>query len=182
MMCDHCGQHEATIFLTKVVNGEKTELHLCKQCAEHGDTDFFKDMSLVTILANLAGSRKPLPQEETMAPCPNCGFDLARLRREGRVGCEQCYKHFAAELVPMMRKIHGSLQHTGYRPQGKAPAEQKRAAEPKTKASVEAKPLSHLDELRVQLKAAIKGEEYERAATLRDEIRALETAEGGAAK
>ncbi len=116
MMCDRCGQKQATIYLTKVVNGDKTELHLCKQCAEQGDSEFFKDMSLVNILANLANAQQKTAGVTSPVVCPNCGFDLDRLRREGRLGCEQCYKQFSVDLIPMMRKIHGSLQHIGKRP------------------------------------------------------------------
>ena len=71
-----------------------------------------------------------------------------------------------------MRKIHGSLQHTGKRPG--APVRQSVSAE-KTQAS-------QITDLRQRLKAAIKGEEYEKAAMLRDEIRALEATTGGAKK
>ena len=172
MMCDRCGQRQALIYLTKVVNGQKTELHLCKQCAEKGDSEFFKNLSLVNILANLTGGKPRMPQEEPTTVCPNCGFDIERFRREGKLGCEHCYKHFAVVLLPMMRKIHGSLQHTGKRP-GSAVA----------KAAVEKKRrLGRLDDLKLQLRAAVQAEEYEKAAGLRDEIKSMETVEGGACK
>lgn len=171
MMCDRCGQRQATIYLTKVVNGDKAELHLCKQCAEQGDSEFFKDMSLVSILANLASIHQKPAEAAPHVVCPDCGFNLERFRREGRLGCENCYRRFASELIPMMRKIHGSLQHTGKRPgagTGEEPTARKKTA--------------RLDELKLQLKQAVKAEEYERAAGLRDEIRALETAGEGVAK
>lgn len=171
MMCDRCGQRQATIFLTKVVNGNKTELHLCKQCAEQGDAEFFKDMSLVNILANLASARQKPAEPTPPVVCPDCGFDLERFRREGRLGCEQCYRQFAADLMPMMRKLHGSLQHTGKRPGAAARSP-----------AAERKKTSRLEDLKQQLKLAVKAEEYERAAGLRDEIRALETAGEGAGK
>jgi protein arginine kinase activator len=171
MMCDHCGQRQATIYLTKVVNGDKSELHLCKQCAEQGDSEFFKNLSLVNILANLAAA-KPAPAEPaTPVVCTQCGFTLERFRREGIVGCEQCYKQFSDDLLPMMRKIHGSLQHTGKRPGA--------ACKP---AAAGKKKQSRLEELKSQLKQAVKAEEYERAATLRDEIRAMDAAGEGAAR
>lgn len=171
MMCDQCGLRQATIYLTKVLNGDKTELHLCKECAEKGNGEFFKDMSLINILANLANAQPKQPAAPPVV-CANCGFTLERFRREGRLGCEQCYRQFATDLTPMMRKIHGSLQHTGKRPDAvaipKAPQEKKKPG--------------RLEELKLQLKQAVKAEEYERAAGLRDEIRALETAADGAAK
>jgi protein arginine kinase activator len=33
MLCQNCNEKEATVQLTKIVNGEKTELHLCEDCA-----------------------------------------------------------------------------------------------------------------------------------------------------
>lgn len=177
MMCDRCGQKPASVFITKVINGEKTELHLCKQCAEEGEDEFLKNLSMVNILAGLTGGmgigKTRMPQEEPRLICPECGFDLERFRREGRLGCEHCYEHFAPVLQPMMRKVHGSLQHTGKRPGvvAKPVASRKAAAQP-----------NRLDELRQALRAAVKAEEYERAAGIRDEIRALETVEGGAGR
>ena len=173
MICDRCGQRVASIFLTKVVNGDKTELHLCKECAEKGDSEFFKDMSLISILANLANSKQKQQAEAApAAACENCGFTLERFRREGKLGCEQCYRQFAADLTPMMRKIHGSLQHTGKRPETSAGF----------RAPIEKRRSNRLEELKIHLKQAVKAEEYERAAVLRDEIRALEMASGGAAR
>jgi protein arginine kinase activator len=176
MMCDRCNQKPASIFLTKVVNGQKTEMHLCKQCAEEGNDEFFKNLSVINILAGLTGgipgAVSRMPQEEPTVVCPNCGFDLERFRREGRLGCEHCYEHFASALQPMMRKIHGSLQHTGKRPgvTAEGPKAQRAAQN------------NRLCELKDALKAAVKAEEYERAAGIRDEIRALETVEGGSGK
>jgi protein arginine kinase activator len=173
MICDRCHERSAAIFLTKVVNGDRTELHLCKECAEKGDSEFFKDMSLISILANLAGSKQKQHAETTpAAACENCGFTLERFQREGKLGCEQCYWQFTADLTPMMRKIHGSLQHTGKRPETSAVL----------RVPLEKKRVNRLEVLRVHLKQAVKAEEYERAAVLRDEIRALETASDGAAK
>ncbi len=173
MMCDRCGQRQATIYLTKVMNGNKTELHLCKQCAEEGDSEFFKDISLVNILANLASAQQKQMPAEPPVVCPDCGFNLDRFRREGRVGCEQCYRQFSGELIPMMRRIHGSLQHTGKRPGLSAPTRI---------AMAEKRKPNRIDELRAQLKLAIKSEDYEKAAGLRDEIRSLEAAGDGAVK
>ncbi|GAG61436.1 unnamed protein product, partial [marine sediment metagenome] len=38
MLCQICKKKEATITLTKIVGGQKTEIHLCKDCAS-----FFSD-------------------------------------------------------------------------------------------------------------------------------------------
>lgn len=38
MVCQECGNRPATLHFTKIVNGEKTEFHICEHCArEKGD-------------------------------------------------------------------------------------------------------------------------------------------------
>lgn len=34
MLCDSCHQREATVHLTQIINGYRTEKHLCEQCAD----------------------------------------------------------------------------------------------------------------------------------------------------
>ena len=33
MFCQECGKKPATLHFTKIVNGEKTEFHICESCA-----------------------------------------------------------------------------------------------------------------------------------------------------
>ena len=33
MLCDHCKHNEATMHMTSIVNNQKTEQHLCADCA-----------------------------------------------------------------------------------------------------------------------------------------------------
>ena len=33
MLCQNCKEHEATVHLTQIINNEKTNLSLCKDCA-----------------------------------------------------------------------------------------------------------------------------------------------------
>ncbi len=33
MRCEHCNEREATTHIKKIINGNKTELHLCSECA-----------------------------------------------------------------------------------------------------------------------------------------------------
>ena len=67
------------------------------------------------------------------------------------------------QLNPLLRKIHGSESHIGKMPA--MPSSKKEAVQNKTEL---------LDELKAKLARAIKFEEFEQAARLRDQIRALE--------
>ena len=107
------------------------------------------------------------PEEEKVKPpeiveikCSRCGLSYSDFRKTFQLGCSQCYKTFKEQLEPMLRRIHGSIIHKGKVP-SKAPV----------KAEV---PKDEIKELKTKLAEAIKREEYEEAARLRDEIRTLE--------
>jgi protein arginine kinase activator len=34
MLCQNCKQRESTIHVTKIINGQATQLHLCQECAQ----------------------------------------------------------------------------------------------------------------------------------------------------
>lgn len=40
MLCDNCKKNEATVHMTRVVNGKKSERHLCNACAKQQGEDF----------------------------------------------------------------------------------------------------------------------------------------------
>ncbi|MBR7182325.1 MAG: UvrB/UvrC motif-containing protein, partial [Clostridia bacterium] len=91
--------------------------------------------------------------------CPSCKTTWRELASRGRPGCPQCYLTCGEELEPTLRSMHGNTTHTGRAP---AKASEKRERE------------SRLAALRREMSEAIASENFERAATLRDEIRALE--------
>ena len=83
-------------------------------------------------------------------------------RREGRVGCKECYNYFGDYMPSLLRRIHGSTVHNGKVPK---------------KGHEQLKVRRQIDELREKLKIAINEEDFEQAAVLRDQIRALEAEE-----
>ncbi len=166
MTCDHCKQRPATVHLTRIINGHKTEMHLCQECArERGEMSFLAEPSFTfhNILAGLFEPEGVLGPRTAVRPkvrCHNCGLSFSDFRRLGQLGCSECYLQFEQELEPLIRRIHGSTRHVGKVP-GRVNGEQQRRRE--------------LERLRRELQEAVAREEYERAAALRDRIRALET-------
>lgn len=58
MICQECQVQQATLHFTKIVNGKKTEMHVCEQCArEKGEsipgTDSFSIHHLFSGLFNI---------------------------------------------------------------------------------------------------------------------------------
>ena len=164
MMCDKCQERPATVMVTRIVNGQKTEAHLCQECARsQNDLGLFSEPGFTfhNILAGLfepetilSGGAPP----RTTARCKNCGLSLSDFRRLGQLGCSECYTQFEAQLEPIIRRVHGDARHTGKMPMRGRAAGVRR----------------ELEEARHLLQAAIDREAYEQAAELRDRIKVLE--------
>lgn len=78
MNCEECGKRPATLHLTKIVNGEKTEYHICEQCAsEKGDV--FTGFHNFSINNLLSGLLKFDPMQKTDASLPPVSRSVAKL-------------------------------------------------------------------------------------------------------
>ena len=85
--------------------------------------------------------------------------------RDGRVGCADCYRTFYDRLLPSIQRIHGKIKHSG-KVSNTAPAEP--AIE-----TVEKK----IEKLKAAMNDAVAKQDFENAAKIRDEIKALEGGE-----
>lgn len=160
MKCDICGKNEATVHLTEIVNDKVTKLHLCEDCAKAKGTEMEEHFGLSDLLAGLTdlGSNVEPEALETVK-CPSCGFTYNDFKKVGRLGCGECYEAFKGQLAPLLKRIHGADRHIGKVPimVGKT-----------------VKDAKNLQELKVKLEKAIREENFEEAAILRDQIRDLE--------
>jgi len=179
MICEDCGSRPATVHVTRIINGQERRWRLCQECAqERGELGFMAEPSFTfhDILAGLFEPESVLGQvgaKRTRVRCPSCGLSFADFRRLGHLGCSECYEVFDRQLEPLLRRIHGNTRHAG-----RAPGSHVKQA-PQEQAS---SPEQDLRRLREELNRAIEAEEYEKAAKLRDQIRALEASLGGADK
>lgn len=166
MTCDNCHQRPAKYHVTHVVNGERTEEDLCEECAlQKGDLSVALAplAPLHQLLAGLLQGAAPVaPRTAQEVTCPSCGLRLSEFARTGMLGCADCYDTFAEALRPLVRRLQVSRRHNGKLPRRAAQGLARRR---------------ELTTLRDQLKAAVEKEEFERAAELRDRIRALERSE-----
>lgn len=166
MLCDSCGKEVATVHVTKVINNEKTEAHLCQECArEQGQMSFMTDPSSTfhNILAGLFDPETVMsgrPATRTRVRCENCGLSFGDFRRLGHLGCNHCYETFAQQLEPLIRRVQGNTRHTGKVPRVEGREHLVRERE--------------LEKLRKELAEAVAQEAYEKAAVIRDRIRELE--------
>ena len=89
------------------------------------------------------------------------GLRLAynEFQKTGLLGCSECYKNFQNTINPVIKRVQGDVEHVG-----KVPTKAGKCLVEKRK----------LLKLKEELQHAILGEEYERAAVLRDEIKSLQ--------
>ena len=153
MLCEKCGKRNATVLYTQIINGKKSSINICSQCAS-GESLFENFGSLLSF-----GGRN-----ENIAACPLCGMTLAEFTRKGRMGCGSCYSTFRNQAKSMLRKIHGTPVHT---------VASEKKEQPEIKKEVPKKK-SEIDILKEKLSKAIDEEKYEEAAKIRDEIREKE--------
>jgi protein arginine kinase activator len=161
MLCQDCGKREATVHLTQVINDHKVELHLCRECAEKKrfHTPFEGvPFPLAEFLASMLDqSLIKKPSKVSDKRCPTCGMYFSDFSKIGRLGCGNCYATFRSQLSDLLRKLHGSTQHRGRVPF--IPGDVM-------------KPLREERKLQEELKKAIQEEDFEKAAQLRDKIKA----------
>jgi len=164
MQCQICNKRSATIHLTEITDGVRTEMHICEHCAAEQGVATHSQMSINELLGNLLAVQ-PSDDElfgpaEDAAVCPNCGFDLARLRKEGTLGCPHDYEVLQDTLLPLIERAHnGATRHCGKVP-SKIPRDTRK--------------LVKIADLRRQLEAAVRSEDYELAARLRDQMKQLD--------
>ncbi|HHX01119.1 MAG TPA: hypothetical protein GX739_00460 [Firmicutes bacterium] len=166
MLCEKCQKETASVHVTKIVNGEKTEAHLCQNCAKELG-EFGLNIDLPNLFASLFDYAPFSGKLVRPKQCPTCRLTMEDFRELNQFGCSDCYETFRDEIEPLLRRLHGSNHH-----EGKVPAQGYATL------SVE----RQIRTLRERLQQVISMENYEEAARIRDQIRALERQSHGEGK
>lgn len=172
MVCQRCKQRPATVQITQVINGHKSEMYLCEYCAgtrqdlvinlPFNMPSFNMPFNISNLLSSIMeniNNISPLPVQKEFLQCDTCGMTFEEFTQYGKFGCANCYGVFGSKLIPVFRRLHGNTKHTG-----KVPA----------RIGKEIRSVKEISNLKMMLEEAIKREEYEKAAQIRDKIKALE--------
>ena len=161
MKCEHCGKNEVTFMYRSSINGNVTEQHLCSECAEK-----------LGYTRSLAAQNRSMMQsffgknglfDDFFSPMPS-------LLGRSRWLLEDPFEDFFADMPALHASPVQQKQET-QEPQKKQTdlvdqEEQNRVSR-----------MRQMNALRLEMKRAVGREDFERAAQLRDEIRALEADE-----
>lgn len=164
MICEICKKKPAKLHITQVKETAKHTIHICHDCAHDNgiagpsiNTSF--SIETYTGVADAAAKPEPSRDEDLHKTCPQCGLSFSAFKESGRLGCATCYEIFSEQLKPLLQKVQKDSQHRGKSPNaGDETQNLKR----------------NISDMRIQLKEAVRQEQFELAARLRDQIREME--------
>ena len=154
MKCENCGKNEVTFIYQSNINGQFTEKHLCSECAEK--------LGLSRKVMRYTGGLLPgLFNDDPFEEMLPVNSIIAAFRRASRM-LEDPFDDFFAD----MPALGPARQET--------PGEEKRDDLVDREEQGRFARMRQMNALRMEMKKAVRQEDFERAAQLRDQIRALE--------
>ena len=133
------------------------KVDLCEECAKQKGVNDPASFSLADLLLGLGASQEIAQSASGVEiRCAGCGFTQADFKKAGRLGCAQCYTTFSEGLESLLKSMHKGIKHLG-----KVPAALRQGRDLSER-------LKHLQK---KLDRAVTSEDFEQAASLRDEIK-----------
>ncbi len=166
MLCEECNEREAVYSVSVMIGEETTTRHLCEECMARMNANMnagnIKNLlsSILSAITGKAEDAEENPQNDVV--CPRCHTTLSQFTKSGKLGCPGCYDAFRDHLSGMLKQIHGRVQHAGRRP---------------LQDEEEQRVRSRQEQLSQLMAQAIAVEDFETAAQLRDQLRALHAQE-----
>lgn len=162
--CDRC-DNPASHHLLEIGAGKKVvEKYLCqKHALEAGVAAQPQSIPVTDLFEKLVLKHAGLKLQNPKLACNSCGMTFDEFRKGGLLGCADCYKTLERLLNPLLERAQeGASKHIGKVP---------------TRAGVDELRQQRLRQLRSELEQAVASEQYERAANLRDQLKATEETE-----
>ncbi len=159
MLCDICKTNVAKIHLTEIEGGKTKKVDLCEACSKEKGVEGSTSFALADMLLGLGASEEMAQASGGAAlKCNGCGFTQTDFKKTGRFGCAECYTTFAEGLEGLLKSMHKGTRHVG-----KVPRLMRETRDFSEK----------LKGLQKRLEKAIREEDFEQAASVRDEIKQM---------
>ncbi len=159
MLCDVCKCNDAAVFLTQILEGKMQKVNLCDACSKEKGVQDPTGFALADLLLGI-GAAEEIEKGAPTQKCGVCGFTQADFKKTGRLGCSACYITFSEGLGSLLKAMHKGTEHVGKLPQ---------------RAYREIELSDRVRTLTENLRKAVAEENYETAASLRDQIKQLGT-------
>ena len=183
MLCENCGNNEANVKYTQVINGVKKQMNLCEECAKKlgiNDISFNMPINFSNFLDDVFDEDDmfmPSLLKPQSLLCDNCKMSYEDFVKEGKFGCANCYDTFENRIDSLLTNIHGVNRHVGRGMKNIEKPKQESKSNIESKTQKESKENKEKEDkiikLKERLKQEIEEERYEDAAKTRDEIKKL---------
>lgn len=195
MLCQNCGENEANVKYTQIINGVKKQMSLCESCAKElgiEDINLSMPISFSSFLGDMFDMYES-PISTLTNPkaltCNKCNMSYDEFLNTGKFGCDNCYEIFEPKLDLILKNIHGVNRHVGrigkfvkeekkvqneHSQKGEAQKSKDKNSKEQTQNKGMEDEKTKLEMLQERLKQEIKEERYEDAAKTRDEIKKLQ--------
>ena len=134
------------------------KVNLCDGCSKEKGVQDPTGFALADLLLGI-GAAEEIEKGSSTQKCPVCGFTQADFKKTGRLGCSACYDAFCEGLTSLLKAMHKGTEHVGKVPQ---------------RAHQQIQKNDRMRALTADLQKAVAEENYETAASLRDQIKKLE--------
>ena len=151
--CDLCNE-PAVYHDVRIVEGVHNTVNLCKEHAIEAGIEV-QDMDFSVVLQIQPSST----EQPDIKACPDCGMTIPKYKETALLGCSTCYETFKEKLLQVIARVQDNhVQHVGNSPKQITPS-MKRTLQ--------------IRQLLKELNSAVTRENYENAAKLRDQLKAL---------
>ena len=164
MKCDGCQKKEAALVLHMITNGQVATRSLCIDCAKKAHQEMAQAFSTMGMtmsgMEEMRGAAKDPAKEKLRLPtmiCATCRTAYEDINDEIVFGCPNCYQAFHQKVVDYLSSIRG-VEKTS-----------------KVEIQEDSTIVMHVTEIELQerLDQALRIEDYEQAANLRDRLKEL---------
>lgn len=120
MKCQNCGENEANVKYTQIINGVKKQMSLCDKCAKElgiDDISFNMPISFSSFLGDMLNFNDndfiPTLTKPEILACSKCNMTYDEFLETGELGCNNCYDVFKLKIDQLLKNIHGANRHVG---------------------------------------------------------------------
>ena len=159
MLCDVCKCNDATVFLTQILEGKMQKVNLCDACSKEKGVQDPTGFALADLLLGI-GAAEEIEKGAPTQKCPVCGFTPGGFQEDRTARLQRVLRYVCRRPGHVLKS-----DAQGHRARRQIPAA--RAA----------RPWQLTDRMRAlteNLQKAVAEENYETAASLRDQIKQLE--------
>lgn len=101
MLCEICRKNNVSFTIVSLLGSKVKEINVCEDCA----------------MLDTKSVAHEMQKQSLLRKCSNCGFEQKILHNTFNnitlFGCSMCYNDFHDELIPLLRRLHGSTKHRG---------------------------------------------------------------------